>query len=44
MIEWAGLGVAVEGAPPEVLAAADRVIARPGMAGIAQLVGQLLQA
>ena len=43
MIEWAGLGVAVEGAPPEVLAAADRVIPRPGAGGIAELVGQLLE-
>jgi Cof subfamily protein (haloacid dehalogenase superfamily) len=43
MLEWAALGVAVVGAPPEVLAAADRVIPKPGMGGIAQLVGQLLQ-
>jgi Cof subfamily protein (haloacid dehalogenase superfamily) len=44
MIEWAGLGVAIEGAPPEVLSAADRVIRRPGSGGIAELVRQLLQA
>jgi Cof subfamily protein (haloacid dehalogenase superfamily) len=44
MIEWAGLGVAIEGAPPEVLSAADRVIPRPGSGGIAELVRQLLQA
>ena len=44
MIEWAGLGVAVEGAPAEVLAAADRVIPKPGSGGIAELVGQLLGA
>jgi Cof subfamily protein (haloacid dehalogenase superfamily) len=43
MIEWAAVGVAIEGAPPEVLAAADRVIARPGMGGIAMLVDQLLE-
>jgi Cof subfamily protein (haloacid dehalogenase superfamily) len=43
MIEWAGLGVAVDGAPPEVLSAADRVIPRPGQAGIAELVRQLLE-
>ncbi|HLQ61357.1 MAG TPA: HAD family hydrolase [Candidatus Acidoferrales bacterium] len=42
MIEWAGLGVAVEGAAPEVLAAADRVIPRPGQGGIAGLVEALL--
>ena len=43
MIEWAALGVAVEGAPPEVLAAADLVVPRPGSGGIADLVGRLLQ-
>jgi Cof subfamily protein (haloacid dehalogenase superfamily) len=42
MIEWAGLGVAVEGAPPEVVSAADRVIPRPGAGGIAVLVRELL--
>lgn len=42
MIEWAGLGVAVEGSPPEVLAAADLVIAKPGGGGIGQLVDMLL--
>jgi len=42
MIEWAALGVAVEGAPPEVLAAADLVIGRPGSGGIAELVSRLL--
>jgi Cof subfamily protein (haloacid dehalogenase superfamily) len=44
MIEWAALGVAVEGAPAEVLAAADRVIPRPGQGGIAVLVDELLKA
>ena len=42
MIEWAGLGVAVEGSPDEVLAAADRTIARPGHGGIQQLASWLL--
>jgi len=43
MIEWAGLGYAVEGAPPEVVAAAGgRTIGRPGSGGIAGLVDQLL--
>ncbi len=42
MIEWAGLGVAVEGAPEEVRAAADLVIGPPGSAGIAGLVARLL--
>jgi Cof subfamily protein (haloacid dehalogenase superfamily) len=43
MIEWAALGVAVEGAPPEVLAAADRVISRPGAGGIAELMRELFE-
>lgn len=42
MIEWAGLGVAVEGSPSEVIAAADRTIAGPGHGGIQQLAGALL--
>ena len=42
MIGWAGLGVAVEGAPPEVAAAAQRVIPGPGRGGIAALVDTLL--
>lgn len=42
MIEWAGLGVAVEGSPAELLAAADRVIPPPGQAGIELLIGDLL--
>jgi len=42
MIEWAGLGVAVEGSPPEVLAAADRTIPRPGGRGIVELANMLL--
>jgi len=42
MIAWAGLGVAVEGSPSEVIAAADRTIPGPGHAGIVQLADQLL--
>jgi Cof subfamily protein (haloacid dehalogenase superfamily) len=42
MIAWAGLGVAVEGSPAEVIAAADRTIARPGHGGIDQLAEALL--
>lgn len=42
MISWAGLGFAVEGSPPEVMAAADRTIAPPGHGGIAQLAEALL--
>ncbi len=41
MLEWAGLAVVVEGAPPEVLAAADRVIGRPGTGGLARLLDEL---
>jgi Cof subfamily protein (haloacid dehalogenase superfamily) len=37
MLEWAGLGVAIEGSPPEVIAAADRTIPGPGHGGIKQL-------
>jgi hydroxymethylpyrimidine pyrophosphatase-like HAD family hydrolase len=43
MIEWAGLGYAVEGAPPEVVAAAGgRVVGQPGSGGVAELVDRLL--
>lgn len=42
MIEWAGLGVAVETAPEEVRAAADLLIGPPGTGGIAGLVERLL--
>ena len=42
MIAWAGLGIAVEGSPPEVIAAADRTIPRPGHGGIQQLADALL--
>ena len=37
MIAWAGLGVAIEGSAPEVIAAADRTIPGPGYGGIKQL-------
>ena len=43
MIEWAGLGVAIEGSPPEVQAAADRTIPGPGRGGIKQLADLLLR-
>ena len=44
MIAWAGLGVAVEGSPPEVVAAADRTIPGPGHGGIKQLADVLIGA
>jgi Cof subfamily protein (haloacid dehalogenase superfamily) len=37
MIAWAALGVAIEGSPSEVIAAADRTIPGPGHGGIKQL-------
>jgi Cof subfamily protein (haloacid dehalogenase superfamily) len=43
MIAWAGLGVAVEGSPPEVIAAADRTIPGPGRGGIQQLADVLVK-
>ena len=42
MIAWAGLGVAVEGSPPEVIAVADRTIPGPGHGGIKQLADVLI--
>lgn len=43
MIEWAGLGFAVEGAAPEVIAAArGRTVTKPGTAGIAHMIEGLL--
>ncbi len=41
MIEWAGLGVAIDTAPPEVRAAADRRIGPPGSGGLAGLLDTL---
>ncbi len=43
MIDWAGLGVAIEGAPREVLESADKMIGPPGSGGIARLVAELLR-
>jgi hypothetical protein len=42
MIAWAGLGVAIEGSPPEVQAVADRTIPGPGHGGIKQLADMLV--
>jgi Cof subfamily protein (haloacid dehalogenase superfamily) len=43
MIEWAALGVAIEGAPPEVIEAAHgRTLGPPGTGGIARLFDGLL--
>jgi len=43
MLHWAGLGVAVEGSQPEVVAAArNHTIAPPGHGGIDQLADMLL--
>jgi Cof subfamily protein (haloacid dehalogenase superfamily) len=42
MIAWAGLGIAIEGSPPEVQAAADRTIPAPGHGGIKQLADLLV--
>jgi Cof subfamily protein (haloacid dehalogenase superfamily) len=45
MLEWAGRGYAIEGAAPEVVAAAGgRTVGRPGSGGIARLVEELLAA
>jgi Cof subfamily protein (haloacid dehalogenase superfamily) len=43
MIAWAGLGIAIEGSPHEVIAAADRTIPGPGGGGIQQLADALLK-
>ena len=42
MIAWAGLGIAVEGSPSEVISAADRTIPGPGRGGIKQLADVLV--
>jgi Cof subfamily protein (haloacid dehalogenase superfamily) len=44
MIAWAGLGVAVQGSAPEVIAAADRTIPGPGHGGIKELADVLIGA
>jgi hydroxymethylpyrimidine pyrophosphatase-like HAD family hydrolase len=43
MIAWAGLGIAVEGSEPEVIAAADRTIPGPGHGGIQQVADLLIK-
>jgi Cof subfamily protein (haloacid dehalogenase superfamily) len=43
MIAWAGLGVAIEGSPEEVIVAADRTIPGPGRGGIQQLADVLVR-
>ena len=43
MIRWAGLGVAVEGSPQEVIDAADLTIRGPGRGGMQQLAAELLK-
>ncbi len=43
MIAWAGLGLAVEGSPPEVLAVAQRTIPGPGGGGIKELADLLVR-
>jgi hydroxymethylpyrimidine pyrophosphatase-like HAD family hydrolase len=42
MLRWAGLGVAVADAVPEVLEAADMVAPRTEEDGVAQVLEQLL--
>ncbi len=42
MLEWAGLGVAVEGGHPDVLASGDSTIPGPGEDGVAKLLEDLL--
>jgi Cof subfamily protein (haloacid dehalogenase superfamily) len=44
MIAWAGLGVAVLGSAPEVIAVADRTIPGPGFGGIKQLADAVIGA
>jgi Cof subfamily protein (haloacid dehalogenase superfamily) len=43
MIAWAGLGIAVEGSEPEVIAAGGRTIPGPGHGGIQQLADVLVK-
>ena len=43
MLAWAGLGVAVEGSEPEVIAAAGRTVPGPGHGGIQQLANLLIR-
>ncbi len=41
MLAWAGLAIAVEGAPRELLEVADRTIGPPGTGGLARLLNEL---
>jgi Cof subfamily protein (haloacid dehalogenase superfamily) len=41
MLAWAGLAVAIEGAPPELLEVADRIVGPPGTGGLAKLLDEL---
>ena len=41
MIEWAGLGVAIENGHPGAIAAADLVIAEPGRSGLVEFLEAL---
>ncbi|MFJ3956687.1 HAD hydrolase family protein [Arthrobacter sp. NPDC090010] len=41
MLEYAGIGIAVEGGVPEVLAVADRTTARPAEHGVARALAEL---
>ena len=41
MIEWAGLGVGVEGGHPDVLSAANRIIATPDNSGLVSFLEEL---
>jgi len=43
MVKWAGLGLAVGNAKPELLAVADRTIARSDADGVAQVLEELYQ-
>ena len=44
MIEWAGLGVGVEGGHPDALSAADRIIATPDNSGLVRFLVELADA
>lgn len=44
MIEWAGLGVAIEGGHPDAIAVADQVIAQPDRSGLVEFLEALADA
>lgn len=44
VMSWAGLAVAVQPSPPEVLAVADEVVASPEANGESNFIEHLLQA